>query len=120
ASVLAKTERDAMLISYAERYPQYGFAENKAYASPQHLAALAEHGPCEIHRCSWNLPGLAARLADGELALSDFSEQAALELAEAGLELGEGGLVDVAAALNGDDVMGDDGTMSYVGRFDER
>lgn len=124
ASVLAKTERDALLISYAERYPQYGFAENKAYASPQHLEALAEHGPCEIHRCSWNLPGLAARLAEGELDLAE----AELELAQAGLELAdvagartcEDMMGDVAAALTGEDVMGDDGKMSYVGRFDER
>jgi len=73
ASVLAKTERDAMLISLAERYPQYGFAENKAYASPRHLAALAAHGPCEIHRCSWNLPGLAARVERGEWDLTEVA-----------------------------------------------
>jgi ribonuclease HII len=119
ASVLAKTERDAMLISYAEQYPQYGFAENKAYASAQHLAALAEHGPCEIHRCSWNLPGLAVRLAEADL---DLVEAADFDLTEAALALVEPGLglADVAAALTGDDVMGDDGQMSYVGRFDER
>ncbi|MFL6160996.1 MAG: ribonuclease HII [Jatrophihabitantaceae bacterium] len=116
ASVLAKTERDAMLISYAEKYPRYGFAENKAYASPQHLAALAEYGPCEIHRCSWNLPGLAARLAEADLELGD----AGLELTEAGLGLAGAELADMAAALTGEDVMGDDGEMSYVGRFDER
>lgn len=59
ASVLAKTERDSILIALAEKYPQYGFEENKAYSSPQHFAALVEHGPSEIHRCSWNLPGRA-------------------------------------------------------------
>ncbi|MDQ1745663.1 MAG: ribonuclease [Pseudonocardiales bacterium] len=57
ASVLAKTERDRILIGLAEQYPHYGFEENKAYSSPQHHAALLEHGPCAIHRCSWNLPG---------------------------------------------------------------
>ncbi len=115
--MLAKTERDALLISYAERYPQYGFAENKAYASRQHLEALAEHGPCEIHRCSWNLPGLAARLAEGELDLAE----AALELADAAAGLTGGDLLgDGTAGLTGEDVMGDDGEMSYVGRFDER
>jgi ribonuclease HII len=132
ASVLAKTERDSMLISYAEKYPQYGFAENKAYASPQHLAALAEHGPCEIHRCSWNLPGLAARLAAGELELAEV-ELAEVELAEAELTEAAPGLAgrpsepgaewelaDVSAALTRDDVKGDDGAMSYLGRFDER
>jgi ribonuclease HII len=63
ASVLAKTERDAMLIELAKVYPQYGFDENKAYSSRQHFAALTEHGPCQVHRHSWNLPGLAARMA---------------------------------------------------------
>ena len=57
ASVLAKTERDGILISLAERYPQYGFEENKGYSAPQHHAALMEFGPSEVHRCSWNLPG---------------------------------------------------------------
>jgi ribonuclease HII len=111
ASVLAKTERDAMLISYAEQYPQYGFAENKAYASQQHLAALAEHGPCDIHRCSWNLPGLAAQLADGELELAEGLADDDLDLAEdeldLAMELGKSGaeweLADVSAALIGDE-----------------
>jgi ribonuclease HII len=130
ASVLAKTERDAMLISYAEEYPQYGFAENKAYASREHLTALAEHGPCEIHRCSWNLPGLAERLADGELELIEnelgLAEQE-LDLAgltPAGDDLGKSGaewnLADITAALIGTNEMGDDGKMRNVGRFDER
>ena len=64
ASVLAKTERDAMLVDLAKSYPHYGFEENKAYSSPHHLAALVEHGPCEVHRRSWNLPGVGARLAE--------------------------------------------------------
>jgi ribonuclease HII len=59
ASVLAKTERDSILIGLAQEYPQYGFEDNKAYSSPQHHAALLTHGPSAIHRCSWNLPGLA-------------------------------------------------------------
>ena len=57
ASVLAKTERDRILTELARQYPHYGFEENKAYSSPQHHAALLRHGPSEIHRCSWNLPG---------------------------------------------------------------
>lgn len=95
ASVLAKTERDAMLISYHEQYPEYGFAENKAYSSRQHVAALAEHGPSAIHRCSWNLPGLIA----------------------AGLAAEDGDLVDpdeLDAALTEQALMGDDGDMSYA------
>ena len=50
ASILAKVARDAEMTVLHEKYPQYGFAEHKGYASPEHLAALREHGPCEIHR----------------------------------------------------------------------
>jgi ribonuclease HII len=67
ASVLAKTERDAILVDLATRYPQYGFELNKAYASPQHLAALAAHGPSAVHRCSWNLPGQPGQPGSDEI-----------------------------------------------------
>jgi ribonuclease HII len=66
ASVLAKTERDAMLIELAKQHPHYGFEENKAYASPHHIAALAEHGPSPVHRRSWNLPGQQYLTESGE------------------------------------------------------
>jgi ribonuclease HII len=35
------------------RYPAYGFANHKGYGTPEHLAALRVHGPCEIHRRSF-------------------------------------------------------------------
>jgi ribonuclease HII len=50
ASILAKTARDALLIELDAVYPQYGFARNKGYGTPDHLAALERHGPCAIHR----------------------------------------------------------------------
>ena len=50
ASILAKTARDALLVALDTQYPQYGFAQNKGYGTPEHLAALARHGPCPIHR----------------------------------------------------------------------
>jgi ribonuclease HII len=53
ASILAKVARDAEMTALDERYPGYGFAEHKGYASPEHLAALKERGPCEIHRKSF-------------------------------------------------------------------
>ncbi|UFU08401.1 ribonuclease HII [Ruania halotolerans] len=56
ASVLAKCERDAMLVAAHETYPMYGWAGNKGYSAPEHLAALAEHGACAMHRRSWALP----------------------------------------------------------------
>jgi ribonuclease HII len=53
ASILAKTARDAEMKSLDARYPGYGFAQHKGYASPEHLAALRSLGPCEIHRRSF-------------------------------------------------------------------
>lgn len=53
ASILAKVTRDRLMLEYDRRYPEYGFARHKGYGTPQHLAALARHGPCPIHRRSF-------------------------------------------------------------------
>jgi ribonuclease HII len=53
ASVLAKVTRDRMMLKYHEQFPAYGFAEHKGYGTRQHLAALAEYGPCPLHRRSF-------------------------------------------------------------------
>jgi len=57
ASVLAKTERDRLLVGLHPTHPVYGFAENKGYGTPEHVAALREYGPSPVHRRSWRLPG---------------------------------------------------------------
>ena len=57
ASVLAKCERDAMMVDLAAEHPAYRWDENKGYASPEHMAALRELGPSVLHRRSWRLPG---------------------------------------------------------------
>ncbi len=57
ASVLAKTERDAMMTAISADYLPYRFADNKGYGTPEHVAALREHGPSLVHRRSWRLPG---------------------------------------------------------------
>ena len=53
ASVLAKVTRDRMMIEFDRQWPQYAFAEHKGYSTEKHLAALAEHGPCPLHRKSF-------------------------------------------------------------------
>jgi ribonuclease HII len=53
ASILAKTDRDAMLVELDREYPVYGFCRHKGYSTPEHLAALAAHGPCPAHRRSF-------------------------------------------------------------------
>ncbi|SDP25066.1 RNase HII [Nakamurella panacisegetis] len=63
ASVLAKTERDGLLRRLAADYPAYLFDVNKGYGTAEHVAALREHGPSEVHRRSWRLP-VAGDLVD--------------------------------------------------------
>ena len=53
ASIVAKVTRDRLMCEYADRYPEYGFAGHKGYGSAEHMAALAAHGPCPLHRRSF-------------------------------------------------------------------
>jgi ribonuclease HII len=50
ASVVAKVHRDALMRQLDEVHPQYGLASHKGYGTPEHRRALAEHGPCPLHR----------------------------------------------------------------------
>ena len=53
ASIVAKVTRDRLMIEYHNHWPVYGFRNNKGYLSEIHRAALAQHGPCPIHRRSF-------------------------------------------------------------------
>jgi ribonuclease HII len=53
ASILAKVERDALMLILDLEYPQYGLGANKGYGTPDHLTALREHGPTPLHRFSF-------------------------------------------------------------------
>lgn len=56
ASVLAKTERDGLLVELDAPHPPYQFKVNKGYGTPEHLTALRQYGPSSVHRRSWRLP----------------------------------------------------------------
>jgi len=53
ASVLAKVERDRIMVELDRAYPGYGFAQHKGYACPAHLEALRRLGPSPVHRRSF-------------------------------------------------------------------
>lgn len=55
ASILAKTERDLFMLRAHEQYPCYGWDRNKGYPTADHRAAIAEHGPCPLHRMTFKL-----------------------------------------------------------------
>ena len=53
ASVLAKVTRDRLMLTLAEKYPQYGFENHKGYGTKEHYAALEKYGPSPVHRMSF-------------------------------------------------------------------
>jgi len=53
ASIIAKVERDRIMLAYAREFPEYSFERHKGYGTKIHLVALEKHGPCPIHRQSF-------------------------------------------------------------------
>lgn len=50
ASIVAKVIRDRIMKMLDRKYPLYGFAKHKGYATAQHIKALKQHGPSRVHR----------------------------------------------------------------------
>jgi ribonuclease HII len=67
ASIVAKVTRDRLMHNVGRTYPGYGFENHVGYSTPEHFAALREHGPCPQHRRSF-APVMAQQL---ELGLLD-------------------------------------------------
>ena len=57
ASILAKVHRDKLMAELHKIYPVYGFDRHKGYPTEAHREALRIHGPCPVHRKSFNLLG---------------------------------------------------------------
>lgn len=55
ASILAKTERDALMHELDVQYPGYGLAKHKGYGTQAHRSAMMRLGPSEIHRKTFRL-----------------------------------------------------------------
>jgi len=53
ASILAKTERDAFMLTLHEQHPLYAFDRHMGYPTALHLERLREHGPSPVHRRSF-------------------------------------------------------------------
>lgn len=53
AGVLAKCVRDRLMVSLAKRYPDFGWDDNKGYATRRHLVELGRLGPTRHHRMSF-------------------------------------------------------------------
>ena len=53
ASIIAKVTRDRIMERLDEKFPAYGFANNKGYGSGAHMQAIAEFGATRWHRRSY-------------------------------------------------------------------
>ena len=68
ASILAKVHRDRLCLELHETYPHYGFATHKGYPTADHLAALALHGACLVHRRSFEPVRVALQVQTSVIA----------------------------------------------------
>jgi ribonuclease HII len=62
ASILAKTERDALMSALHERFPNYAWDRNQGYPTQVHRKAIAEFGPSPYHRMTFQLLPAQAQL----------------------------------------------------------
>ena len=53
ASILAKVERDRLMLEYAKQYPEYFFEKHKGYGTKAHIEAINKYGACPIHRMTF-------------------------------------------------------------------
>lgn len=53
ASVIAKVARDTYMQILDTQFAGYNFATNVGYGTKAHQKAIAELGPCSLHRLSW-------------------------------------------------------------------
>ena len=54
ASIVAKVTRDRIMADADRMYPEYGFGRHKGYPTEEHRLALWRHGPCALHRRTFN------------------------------------------------------------------
>jgi ribonuclease HII len=66
ASIVAKVVRDRLMRSIAPSYPEYGFDGHVGYGTEAHMAALRVHGPCRLHRTSFQGVGTPQLVLWGE------------------------------------------------------
>ena len=54
ASIIAKVTRDWIMADLHAQYPVYNFIRHKGYPTKAHKQAIQEHGPCPVHRKTFN------------------------------------------------------------------
>ena len=50
ASIIAKVYRDKLCNQWNDEYPEYKIGKHKGYGTKDHIKALKEYGPSDLHR----------------------------------------------------------------------
>lgn len=50
ASIVAKVERDKIMLKLHRQFPKYGWKTNTGHGTKKHIEALLKHGPTKHHR----------------------------------------------------------------------
>jgi ribonuclease HII len=53
ASIIAKETRDELMRAFDQEWPHYRFSSHKGYGTKEHILAIHMHGPCPIHRMTF-------------------------------------------------------------------
>jgi ribonuclease HII len=64
AAVVAKVERDHLMVSLGAAHPGYLLEGHKGYASAAHIEAVRKLGPSSVHRVTWLTKILAGSASD--------------------------------------------------------
>ena len=81
ASIVAKVTRDRLMGAVGRAFPEYGFGSHKGYSTPEHFAALKDHGPCTHHRQSFAPIRIALGLEAEQIELFGPAAQGEAEAA---------------------------------------
>lgn len=54
ASILAKVERDSIMVGYHKKYPDFSFHLHKGYGTQLHITEIEQFGILPIHRKTFN------------------------------------------------------------------
>lgn len=54
ASILAKVERDRIMVDCHKKHPHFSFHKHKGYGTVMHLSEIEQYGILELHRKTFN------------------------------------------------------------------
>jgi ribonuclease HII len=74
ASILAKTHRDSFMRQLHKEFPHYNWRSNKGYGTPEHRAAIKNHGLCKYHRKSFAIDPLQASLFAEDAFVEEYND----------------------------------------------